>query len=81
MCGDTKAGPFLETWEHSDFVSKTFIALLTSLEFHCNVKFSLWRTVKAGVIQLEPAGVEQDIDNHKLQLNATVTIAEDICVS
>ena len=28
----------------------------------------VWRMVKAGVIQPEPAGVKQKIDNHKLQL-------------
>ena len=35
--------------------------------------------VKAGVIQPEPTGVKE-IVNHKLQLNAVVTFAEEIFI-
>ena len=31
--------------------------------------------------QPEPAGVEKDTDNRKLQLNATVTFAEDVVIT
>ena len=41
----------------------------------------VWRAVKAGVIQPEPAGVKKlEIVNHKLQLNAAVTFAEEIFI-
>ena len=36
----------------------------------------VWRTLKAAVTQPEPAGDKETV-NHKLQLNATVTFAEE----
>ena len=42
--------------------------------------YRLWRTAKAGIIQPEPTGVKKEIVNHKLQLNAVVTFAEEIFI-
>ena len=36
--------------------------------------------MKAGVIQPGPAGAKKEIVNHKLQLNAVVTFAEEILI-
>ena len=41
---------------------------------------SMWRTVKAGIIQPGPAGAQKEIVNHELQLNAVVTFAEEIFI-